>query len=83
MDTTEEGEKRAPLCVDREVSLYRTDLLGMVWEVRVERFQALLSFRNEFGVSPKLRITGIETVVFHRLEKRRQPQQAGLVGLVY
>ncbi|CAE7204167.1 unnamed protein product [Symbiodinium sp. CCMP2592] len=26
LDTTEEGEKRAPLCVDREVSLYRTDL---------------------------------------------------------
>eukprot|EP00439_Symbiodinium_sp_Y106_P010343 s1596_g1.t1 len=41
LDTTEEGEKRAPLCVDREVSLYRTDLLGMVWEVRVERNQLL------------------------------------------
>ncbi|CAE7246675.1 mkkA [Symbiodinium microadriaticum] len=30
LDTTEEGEKRAPLCVDREVSLYRNQLLSQI-----------------------------------------------------
>ncbi|CAE7197013.1 mkkA, partial [Symbiodinium sp. CCMP2456] len=41
LDTTEEGEKRAPLCVDREVSLYRTDLPIRVWGVQWPRNQLL------------------------------------------
>ena len=67
LDTTEEGEKLAPLCVDREVSLYRTDLRIRVWGVQASGVKVSGFI---YRVSPELRMIGIETVVYHHLEKK-------------